>query len=137
MKPQIIIKSATSSGKLKTLDIIAKHIEDIRSLKLTLRTDPTVVKVKQCRWVSKQSGGGMGYNVTEAGQINISWYGAPPIDFPHNKPIIKLQFQRVAAGTSPIEVMEDVSDFACRMTINNADYPDDAKTYKNGKITFK
>lgn len=137
MKPQIVIKSGVSTGKLKTIDIIAKNVTNVRAIKLSLRFNPLIVKLKKATWVGVSSGGSMAWHANEKGEVILSWFGYPMVNMVHNKPIIKLQFQRIKKGVSFIEVMEDISDFACRLMIDNKDYPDDKQTYKNGKITFK
>lgn len=135
---RIKIKSASSTGKKKTVDIISYSIKNVRSIKLTIKFDPTKVTTttKQIRWVGANSGGGCASNVKD-GVILISWFGAPAVNLVDKKPIIKIQFDCVEKGVSELVFDDITSDYCCRMIINNVDFPDDEKTYSSGKITFK
>lgn len=140
MEPKIILKSVSSTGKTKTVNVFSEHLKNVRSVKLTLMYDihkvqPNIKKIALQKGLRGMIASAIDKNVV--GQLNLSWTEFPPMDFPHKKVWLKIPFTKIAAGESELKFNDNYNDFLCRLFIDNKDYPDTPDTYKGGTITFK
>jgi hypothetical protein len=140
MEPKIILKSVSSTGKTKTVNVFSEHLKNVRAVKLTLMYDPKIVKPNVAKIKLQKGIGGMIASAIDKvyeGQLNLSWFAYPSEDFPHKKVWLKIPFTKVSSGVSELKFNDYITDFGCRLIIGISDYPDNENTYQGGTITFK